>query len=321
MAGSLREQGLEQGLWKDGVDDPGMDPFTALDRDWDALATGPPARRAMSVWAEGLPSLAGYESPAHLVADIARLGNPEQSCRLLAHLLLLARANALAARAVLQAVTPGLRAAAGRRWRTASGNGPWPSYDDIAADTISAAWEAIRSHAGQRHDRPARIIVRFAKGRLRRAHERWRATYRHLAELTDETERTQSAIDAALDAEQQALNIITDALQAGIIDPKEASILIAIAVHGQSVTEAERILRWAPKSGYRVLDRARRGLRQEATNTDPHGPRQPPGHTGGVLTVELPSHSMTPLVSPDLCALLATLIRRRADLTRPGAAA
>ena len=305
-----------------------MNPFTALDSDWNVVAAGPPARRAMRAWAESIPSLAGHDSPADLVTDIGRMGDPERSCRLLALLLVLADADALAARAVLQAVIPGLRRSAGRRWRAASGNGPWPSYDDIAADTISAAWEAIHSRAGERHDYPARIIVRFADGRLRRAHEGWRASNRDLTELTDETALSQPAIDAALGTEQQALTILTDALQAGIIDSKEASILIATAVHGRSVTEAERTLEWAPKSGYRVLDRARRALWKYADEGSTHAPPHAEhAHSKtslnpkGCLTVELPSHSMTPLVSPDLCALLATLIRRRADLTRRGAAA
>lgn len=302
----------------------GVNPFTALDREWNALAARPPARRAMRAWTERIPSLAGYDSPADLVADIGRLGDPERSCLLLADLLVLAAEDGLAARVVLQAVIPGLRRAARLRWRSGSGNGPWPSYDDIAADTISAAWEAICARAGERHDYPARRIVRFAEGRLRRAHESWRANNRDLVELTDETGSSHPSIEASLDIEQQALTLITNALQAGIIDSKEASILIATAVHGRPITHAEQTLGWASKSGYRVLGRARRALRKW---TDDGGIPAPPhveqgrAKTNGCLTVELPSHSMTPLVSPELCALLASLIRRQAELNRPGAAA
>ena len=88
--------------------------------------------------------------------------------------------------------------------------------------------------------------------------------------------------------------------------------------------EAERALEWAPKSGYRVLERARRALRKwtdDAGLPPPAEVEHSRANTKSCLTVELPSHSMTPLVSPELCALLATLIRPRADLTRPGAAA
>lgn len=292
------------------------------------MAAKAPAQQAMRAWAERVPTLAGYDSPAGLVAVIGRMGDPERSCQLLADLLALADMDVLAARAVLQAVIPGLRRAAHRRWRTASGNGPWPSYDDVAADTISAAWEAIRARAGERHDYPARVIVRFAEGRLRRTHESWLATNRDLVELTDETAPGQPALDADLGTEQHALTIITDALETGIIDPKEASILIATAVHGRSVTDAERTLDWAPKSGYRVLERARRALRKwadEGSAPAPpdaeHASSKRSRHHEDRLSVELPSHSMTPLVSPELFALLAALIRRRADLTRAGAAA
>ena len=302
---------------------PGVNPFTTLDQDWNTVAARAVARRAIRAWAEHAPGLAGYDSPADLVADIGRMGDPERSCHLLAQLLVLAKQDTLAGRAVLQAVTPGLRRAAARRCRTASGNGPWPTYEDIAADTISAAWEAIRAHAGQRHDYPARIIVGFAEGRLRRAHESWLATNRDLTELTDDT-RPRQPVEADLGTEEQALTLITDALEAGVIHSKEASILIATAVHGQSVTDAERSLDWAPKSGYRVLERARRALRKWTDDRgNPASPHVEQGRakTNTCLTVELPSHSMTPPVSPELCALLATLIRRRADLARPGAAA
>lgn len=289
---------------------------------------GPRARRAMRTWIERARSLDAYHSPAALVADIGRMGNPERSCRLLAEVLVLADHDTLAARAVLQAVIPGLRRAAGHRWRTASGNGPWPSYDDVAADTISAAWEAIHARAGEHHAYPARVIVRFAAGRLRRAHERWRTTNRDLVELTDEAGPSQPAIEPVLGAEQQALTLITDALHATVIDPEDAAILIATAIHGNTVASAERTLGWAPKSGYRLLERGRLALRkwtgEGSTSALPDVEKASSKsslHAEDRLTVELPSHSMTPLVSPELCALLATLIRRRADLTRPGAAA
>lgn len=301
-----------------------MDPFIALDQDWNRRATGPPARRAMASWGKRIPSLACNDSPAGVVADIGRMGDPERSCRLLAYLLILADDDALAAGAVLQAVIPGLRRTANRRWRTALGNGPWPSYDDIATDTISAAWEAIHARAGEHHEYPARVIVHFAEGRLRRAHQTWRAANRDLTQLTEETELPHAGIDAGIGTEQQALAVITDAHEAGIIDSKEAMILIATAVHGRSVTEAERTLGWAPKSGYRVLERARRALRRwtdDGGNPAPPDVEQGWAKTNGCLTVELPSHSMTPVVSPDLCALLAILIRRRVELTRRGVAA
>ena len=206
-------------------------------------------------WPERIPSLASYANPGDVVADIGRPGDPERSCRLLAHLLILADQDWFAARAVLQAVAPGLRRAAGRRWRTASGHGPWPSYDDIAADTISAGWEAICDHGGEHHDYPARVIVRFAEGRLRRAHDRWRTANRDLIELTDETEALRADIDGAMGAEQQALTLITNAHEAGIIDSKEASILIATAVHGGSVTanpDAQGRSRTRPRMGAEV---------------------------------------------------------------------
>jgi len=296
-----------------------VDTFRALDRDWQAIALSHEARR-ISAWATHVPELAGFKTPAEFLANIGRMGDPERSCRLLAHLLVLAGDDPIAARAVLQAVTPGLRAVTSRRWRTASGNGPWSSYDDIAADAISAAWEAIRLHAGERHAHPARIIVRFAEGRLRRAHDRWRDEHHDVTALGAETEPNQSARDVAFDAEHHAVRLITDALEAGVIDTKQASILMATVVQGHSVIDAETALGWTPKSGYRALEQARRNLR-EWLDEGALATKQTAPDPQNCLTVELPSHSMNPLVSAELCALLAKLIRRRAKLIRPGAAA
>jgi DNA-directed RNA polymerase specialized sigma24 family protein len=301
-----------------------VDTFRVLDRDWQAEVVGQHARRAIGNWATRISELAGFDTPAELLADIGRMGDPERSCRLLAHLLVLAGDDPIAARAVLQAVTPGLRTVTARRWRTASGNGPWSSYEDIAADAISAAWEAIRSSAGERHTRPARVVVRFAEGRLRRAHDRWREEHHVATVLAPDSEPTLTARDALSDTEHQAVRLITDALGEGVIDPKQASILTATAVHGHTVVEAESALGWTPKSGYRALEQARRRLREWLDEGPPEASRTPsqtPPRPKRCLTVELPSHSMNPLVSAELCALLAKLIRRRADLTRPGAAA
>ena len=99
---------------------------------------------------------------------------------------------------------------------------------------------------------------------------------------------------------------------------------MATAVQGCSVVDAETALGWTAKSGYRALEQARRNLRQwlhEGERATSRTPSRTSPYPQSCLTVELPSHSMNPLISDELCALLAKLIRRRAELIRPGAAA
>jgi hypothetical protein len=127
----------------------------------------------MPAWATTAPALDSFASPSELVAAIARIGDPARSCALLTEPLVIADTDELAARAVLQAIVPGLRRAARRRWKPTTA-GPWTHADDVAADAIAAAWATIRVHAGQRHDRPAAIIIRAVEGQFRRTHDAWR---------------------------------------------------------------------------------------------------------------------------------------------------
>jgi len=141
-----------------------MDPFAALTIEWTNQATTPAARQAIRAWAATFPALASFDTPAELVAAINRLGDPARSCVLLSDLLVAAGDDDLAARAVLQAVLPGLRRAARRRSRHPTAVGPWSRAEDVAADAVSAGWEAIRANAGARHHRPAAVIVGSVQG-------------------------------------------------------------------------------------------------------------------------------------------------------------
>ena len=108
----------------------------------------PDAHQHVAIWKQAAPELEGFDSPAEILDAVGCLGAAEQSCRLLSGLLLAAHYDGLAAYAVLVAIIPGLRVAAGRRWQTARSGGPWWSRDELDTDTISAAWLAIAAHAG-----------------------------------------------------------------------------------------------------------------------------------------------------------------------------
>ena len=109
----------------------------------------PDAHQHVAIWTQAAPQLDGFDSPAEILDAVGCLGAAEQSCRLLSGLLLAAHYDGLAAYAVLVAIIPGLRVAAGRRWQTARSGGPWSSRDELDTDTISAAWLAIAAHAGR----------------------------------------------------------------------------------------------------------------------------------------------------------------------------
>ena len=205
--------------------------------------------------------MAGFHTPAELVAVIGQMGDPDRSCALLAELLTLAATDTIAARAVLQAVLPGLRQAARRHWRPPAG-GPWASLHELHLDTVSMGWEAIHAHRGQRHDRPAKIIVRDAEARLRQPRDRW--TRQASAAVTHSggpAETTQSGADAAFSAECQATAIIADAMHAGVLDPAQAALTLTIGVLGYTISDAGRLATTQLDDPYRALHRARATLR------------------------------------------------------------
>jgi hypothetical protein len=189
--------------------------FAQLEREWTAVAADMSSFRSLRAWAVAVPALDGFASLAELVAMVSRMGDQDRSCRLLADLLVIADGDELATRAVLQAVVPGLRQAARRRWPLQTAGGPWGSADDLAAEAVFAGWAAIRLHAGQRHDRLAAVIVRAVEGRLRRTHAAWRKeAARSAALLPGRVEPSQSGQDAARSVEGQAAAIITGAVRA-----------------------------------------------------------------------------------------------------------
>jgi DNA-directed RNA polymerase specialized sigma24 family protein len=239
----------------------GVDLFAALILEWQGTAERLAARRAATRWAEQSPLLAGYRSPAQIVAAIHQAGDPDRSCRLLSELLAIAAGDDLAARAVLGAIVPGLRRAVRRRWSNAATRGPWQSEQDLAADALGAAWEAIHRHRGQRHPRPAAVIIRHVEGTLRRDHRRW---CRHAVAIVPLAETLASEVSLsegqARTPEEQSVTLIAEAARAGVIDPTDAALLLAVGVGGQATTQAGITLGITGRAAARRLRRARSAI-------------------------------------------------------------
>jgi excisionase family DNA binding protein len=216
------------------------DAWGALEHDWLRLATRPEARERMNGWKRMVPELNDFDSPADLLETIARPGSPERSCSLLGGLLVAARDDAFAAHTVLVALIPGLLIAAGRRWRTARHDGPWANRTEVDIDAISAAWEAINIHAGQRHERPARLIIRRVERHLRTIQT---AYHRHLIRSIQrpDAHATAELCQADCDAVDDLFNpTIVEALRSRRLDPTTADLVYRVGVLDQRFTTAGR---------------------------------------------------------------------------------
>ena len=196
--------------------------------DWARRASPPDAHQHVAIWKQAAPELDGFDSPAEILDAVGCLAAAEQSCRLLSGLLLAAHYDGLAAYAVLVAIIPGLRVAAGRRWQTARSGGPWWSRDELDTDTISAAWLAIAAHAGERHLRPARLITRAAARHLRTSHDAYRRrSARTLPQGNLNNTTTMSFADQA-GADPLALALVESA-RSGRLDPVSFDIACRVA--------------------------------------------------------------------------------------------
>ena len=290
--------------------------FASLDSEWTSVASSLPARRALRAWAVAAPRLDGFASPAALVATIGRRGQPTRSCALLSDLLIVADQDELAARAVLQAILPGLRSAARRRWRPTRA-GPWAGADEVAADAVSTAWATITLHAGQHHDRPAAVIIRAVEGHLRRTHDAWRRQTDRIAILPAiQQPPSQSGLTAARTAKEQAAVLITEASRAGVLDQTEAGVLFAVGVLGYTVAEVSRITGTDSRAAYRTLERARASLRAWVADrpdvVTPHAgaahglpPRRSPHVPAVVMALPPPYDHLRPIACP-VAPLLVT---------------
>jgi DNA-directed RNA polymerase specialized sigma24 family protein len=237
-----------------------VDPFIALTQKWRATATRLAVRPMIAAWSARALDLAGFETPAELVDTTTRAGNPARSCPLLAELLVVADTDPSAGLAVLQTVLPGIRHATAVRWRRAAA-GPWLTIDEVGADAVAAAWEAIWSYGGHHQPRPARVIVRHVEQGLRRTHAR---SIRE-REFTKSWDAVRECVLASrlrgMLPEEQAMALINEGLRSDAIDPLATALLIVTGVPGYPTTEAARIVALPYWEADRRLRRARRAMR------------------------------------------------------------
>ena len=129
-----------------------MDLFEQLDLEWAYLARNRESLRRLAEWTTTSPGLAGLDDLEALVEHVNRRGQRSESDRVLAALACRSSTDDLAARALLQAVMPGMRCIAGRYHAVAKS-----AMEDSASLVISFAYERIRTYPFRQ--RPSRIAA------------------------------------------------------------------------------------------------------------------------------------------------------------------
>lgn len=230
--------------------------FDALDRDWSRLNLSPDGRRALGRWRSD-PDLRA-DTLDELVGRIWALPmlDADRTC---ARLAARAADDTVAARVLLQALRPGLRAL-GRQLAFGA------AFDDVDHELLALAWELIRTYPIDR--RPAKIapnVLLDVRKRYVQAVREGQHTAAALEELPVRLQPTSpSAEHDALEAEAPSLRranaVLRNAVDGGSISATAADIVWRTRVIGVSDSDAADDLGLRLRTLQRRRQRAERRL-------------------------------------------------------------
>jgi len=188
-------------------------PTDRLAREWPALAAGALARR-LREWAESEPRLAAFESPQALIRFLrSRSADLDRKDAILALLLERARLDELAARAVLEAMLPGLKRLAGSVFHEVG------EEEEVSSLLLWCAWEEIRAFPLERRR------TRIAANLLLDTRKRMRA------ELAEDRRRASLTSGSRMPAPNAGIDtgdvdaLLARAVTAGAISEEEAELI------------------------------------------------------------------------------------------------
>ena len=197
-----------------------------LEAEWASLARGPFAERLRG-WAACEPALAGFRTPAALVARLRLLrGRHAAENRILAGLVRQARTDPLAGRVVLQALLPGLKNQASRLLFEAS------EREELWSLLLGNLWVRIRCYPLER--RPDHIAANLLGDTVQatvRQLERARRARRHLPSEPFAEDA------AAAGGGGEVLRLLADQVRAGVLSTAEAELIFKSRIAGFSVAE------------------------------------------------------------------------------------
>ncbi len=200
-----------------------------LEAEWSALAAGPLQGR-LRRWAAEEPALAGFATPQQLLRHLRSLrGRRAEEDAILAALVRQAGADPQAARVVLQALLPGLKALAGRLLLEPH------EREEIWSALLAHCWERIRCYPVER--RPSRIAANVLLDTLQKTTRELKRQRRDRGDLAgDQTpERAATALDGA-DVER----LLRRAVRATAISSEEAELILRTRIDGAEMGAVAR---------------------------------------------------------------------------------
>lgn len=205
--------------------------FEGLAREWECLAAHPSSGVHLRRWHLLAGCFDGYLSVGEVVASFDDHSEKDRSARLLNGLLVAAADDRLARRALLQALTAGLKRATRSLYRRISllrgeVDLPWTTRAELEADAIAELLAQIDAASGRALGHPAATLLARVRARL------WRAVY------------------SSADAPQLTFDVDRWMAPRSLLERNELDTLLIDAVTDGSVMRDDAALIWR----YRVRD-------------------------------------------------------------------
>jgi hypothetical protein len=250
-----------------------------LEREWRHAVFEPGMQEEARAWAVAEPVLGlgmgqgpgEVGSAGQVVARVTWVGyRPSADGALVLSALLRQAGSALAARALLQALLPRIKAEQVHTATYGHGVGEsWPRPADTVADLVAECFAAIKAHAGEDRDDVDRVIVRQAARRLRTARQvQHRYQARTVALLTDHSMLAPADISCARSEAEWLAVAVVEAVRGAQLTTAQASLLYEARVKGVPASEVGRTHGLAPKAVYHALARAERALLSSRARAD-----------------------------------------------------
>ena len=203
---------------------PPSDLIERLEAEWPALAAGPLQRR-LRCWAVAEPALAGFATPQQLLRHLRSLrGRPAAENEILAALVRQAAIDPHAARVVLQALLPGLKALAGRLLLDPD------EREEIWSALLAHCWERIRRYPLER--RPSRIAANVLLDTLQKTTRELKRQRRDRDELASDVSPQPTALaPTGNDVER----LLRRAVAATAISKQEAELILRTRIDGDDL--------------------------------------------------------------------------------------
>jgi DNA-directed RNA polymerase specialized sigma24 family protein len=243
--------------------DLGTSIFASLQCEWDRTAVQPEVRARIEAWADDEPALGGCADAHAVIRLVVWQGRrPSGQARRVMSVLLRRSADPVAARTLLQALVPRIKAervlvpeyghCVGEAWQLPC---------DTVADLVAECFAAVKRHAGEVRDDVARLVMQEATRKLRTARQAQRRYHQRTVVLVpDDAPGAAADLSAARSGAEWLATAVAEAVRSQRISKRQAQLLYGARVAGFSASEVGRRAGLKPKTVYYALARAEHAL-------------------------------------------------------------